>query len=114
GHSLLAVQLISRVRERLGVELPLREVFENGSVEGLASALKRARRADRPPLAIRRRTEARVVALGQQRLWFLTQLEGASAAYHITQAVRLSGRLDRGVLQEVLDLIVQRHEVLRT
>src|SRR6185312_8129845 len=114
GHSLLVVQLISRVRERVGVELGLREVFEHGSVAGVASALKRARQADQPPIPVGRREGALVLSLGQQRLWFLTQLEGASAAYHITQAVRLRGQVDRRVLREVLDRIVQRHEVLRT
>src|SRR6185312_5775675 len=114
GHSLLAIQLTSRVRECLGVELSLRELFERGTFEDLANRLRRARQADQSPIPKGTRAGPLVLSLGQQRLWFLRQLEGSSAAYHITQAVRLRGRLDRAVLREVLNRIVQRHEVLRT
>ena len=50
----------------------------------------------------------------QQRLWFIDQLEGSSAAYHIATAFRLRGLLDREALHRTLHAIVQRHEALRT
>ncbi len=54
------------------------------------------------------------LSFAQQRLWFLTQLEGASEAYHISRALRLEGDLDRAALRSALDRIVLRHEALRT
>src|SRR5205085_406504 len=39
GHSLLATQIASRVREAFRVEVPLRKIFEEPTVEGLAQAL---------------------------------------------------------------------------
>jgi acyl carrier protein len=43
GHSLLATQLASRIEEKFQVQLPLREVFESPTIEGLASAIERVR-----------------------------------------------------------------------
>ncbi len=50
----------------------------------------------------------------QQRLWFIDQMEGGSAAYNFTLALSLRGVLDQKLLRQSLDALVLRHEVLRT
>jgi len=51
---------------------------------------------------------------GQERLWFLDQLEPNSPAYIIPAALRISGLLDRSALEATFNHIVNRHESLRT
>ncbi len=50
----------------------------------------------------------------QERVWFLEQLHPGQRAYNDGEAVRLHGKLDSGLLEEALNVVVERHEVLRT
>ena len=53
-------------------------------------------------------------SFGQQRLWFLDQLEPGTAAYNISRAFRITGPLNIPILTRAFETMVQRHESLRT
>ena len=54
------------------------------------------------------------LSFGQQRLWFLDQLEGGSATYNEFFALNINGSLQIAALEQTLTEIVRRHEILRT
>jgi amino acid adenylation domain-containing protein len=118
GQSLLAVQVVSRVRDALNVELPVQSLFNETSVATMAAeiddALARGVLADAPPLEPAPRDGDLPLSFAQERLWFIDQLMPGLSAYNIPGAVRLRGDLDRGALERALNAIVERHEVLRT
>src|SRR6185295_4015052 len=68
----------------------------------------------RPAIPRRTGSGPAPLSFGQQRLWFLHQLEPAGTAYNLSEAVRLRGALDAPTLVRALSETVRRHEVLRT
>ena len=76
--------------------------------------LKKAEKLKIPPLQ-RANTSSRLpLSFAQQRLWFLHHLEPESALYNVPVALRIRGKFDTRVLQQAVNEIVRRHEVLRT
>ncbi|MGY2378635.1 condensation domain-containing protein, partial [Pseudomonas sp. SDO524_S393] len=115
GHSLLAMQVISRVRHLLGHEVALRTLFEQPQLEGFVLALQAVDATPlAPPMLAVPRDRELPLSYAQERQWFLWQLEPDSAAYHVPNALRLSGQLDRAALQRSFDTLLERHETLRT
>ncbi|MFL6196328.1 MAG: amino acid adenylation domain-containing protein, partial [Thermoanaerobaculia bacterium] len=118
GHSLLATQVVSRVRQALGVELPLQRLFENPTVAELARAVEAARRDQEgwslPPILRVPRDQSFPLSFSQERMWFLNQLDPGTSAYNLSRAVRLRGGLDVAVLRRCFSELVRRHESLRT
>nr|URG41757.1 Pep28 [Streptomyces sp. NAK02211] len=114
GHSLLATRLVARVREALGVDLAIRDLFLTPTVAGLSDVLDAAESTRRQPVVRQRRPERTPLSHAQQRLWFLSRLEGGSATYNMPIAVRLTGDLDRDALAAAVQDVIARHEVLRT
>ncbi|HVF59868.1 MAG TPA: amino acid adenylation domain-containing protein [Thermoanaerobaculia bacterium] len=122
GHSLAATRALARVRRLLGVELPLRTLFERPRLGELAEAVREARKAAAaggesawaPALAPVPRTGPLPLSFAQERLWLLEQLEAHGALYNLTLAVALDGPLDVSALATALSQVVARHEILRT
>ncbi|NMG07615.1 non-ribosomal peptide synthetase [Brasilonema sp. UFV-L1] len=119
GHSLLATQLISRLRHSFEVEIPLKAIFAAPSVAQLDQTIAQLRTQGQslnlPPIErIAPNTEKIPLSFAQERLWFLNQLEGASATYNTPAALRLSGALNLNALHQALAEIIRRHEALRT
>ena len=126
GHSLSATRLLARLRAHFDFSPDLAQFFDAPTVVSVASHIDDARdnardndgdtvtandvagpgrleRGDRLPLSF-----------AQERLWFLNELDPDSPAYNIAFTIHLSGDLNIATLQSAADLLVQRHEVLRT
>ncbi|MDH0571819.1 amino acid adenylation domain-containing protein [Pseudomonas fulva] len=113
GHSLLAMRMLAQVREQMGCELALADLFADDCLAAVAATLQASVQA-LPALEPMPREERLPLSLAQQRLWFLTQMSEASAAYHIPVALHLEGRLHRQALERSLRALVARHESLRS
>jgi amino acid adenylation domain-containing protein len=116
GHSLLMVQVSARLRDTLGVELPLRSFFETPTIAALARKADRALPGERdtvPPLRPAPPGGALPLSFAQQRLWVVEQLDPGTPAYLIRRSYRLEGPLRTDLLRRALEAVVARHDSLR-
>ncbi|HKP35520.1 MAG TPA: amino acid adenylation domain-containing protein [Pyrinomonadaceae bacterium] len=118
GNSLLAGQVIVRVRHHFNIEAPITWLFESPTIKALATRVeialaKHETRGARALVPVSRDQQL-PLSFSQQRLWFLDQLDPESHAYNLAHAIEITGQLDTGALRKALNGIIARHEVLRT
>ncbi len=122
GHSLLAAQVISHLREELGTQTPLRAIFESPTVAGLAAAIASesegpgaSESRGQPPLRSQpRRPGMRFpITLAQEQMWALEAAALPPGLYNVT-ATRRFEAVDEDALRAALAVLVDRHETLRT
>ena len=118
GDSILSVQVTSRVRAALGVEVPLRVLFTHPTVAGLVGVIAAdvgAGDVDAVSvIPVVSRAGELPLSFAQQRLWFLNEFAPDSSEYITPWAWRLRGELDVAALARALSALVARHESLRT
>ncbi|MEV7589826.1 amino acid adenylation domain-containing protein [Streptomyces sp. NPDC089922] len=119
GHSLLAARVAARLREALGGDCAVRDVFELRTPALLAERLAGRAAGDARPLPVLAgapalRAGRPPLSYSQHRLWLLDALRGTGTVYNVPVAVRLRGPVDTDALREAVQDLAARHEVLRT
>ena len=120
GHSLLTIKMLSAIRERLGVALPVASLFSHPTIKGLTALLESAAlpaglAAGVSPVP-RMQEEPAFAALSgaERRLWFLDKLSPDARSYQAPLLLFVAPGLDEGALAASLSELAQRHEILRT
>lgn len=118
GHSLLLTRLHNRICAEHGIEVALKHLFSTQTVRDQAAMLV-ALQSDAPSMPLlapipRPPQAPPVLSFAQRRLWFINQMGEAGAVYNIPCALRLIGPLQPEALRQALEIIVRRHDVLRT
>ncbi|MGW0180939.1 amino acid adenylation domain-containing protein, partial [Nocardia sp. NPDC003345] len=114
GNSLVATQVAARLGTALGVNVPVRALFEAPTVAALAVRVDQIEEDNRPALVAGPRPELVPLSYAQQRMWFLNQYDTSSVAYNLPMAIRLAGALDVAALRAAVSDVLWRHEPLRT
>lgn len=116
GHSLLVLQVTARIRQQLGVELPLRAIFDTPTIRLLApqiTALSAVPKGPLPTASFADGNRSMPLSPSQRFIWqYETRFPGRSY-YNVPDAMWLRGPLDMAALQRALDALLVRHETLR-
>lgn len=138
GHSLMAVQIISRVRDTFDVELSLHNMFDAPTVRLLSAVVEAnlktgltaatgAREGAHPMAPAPERSPALAIArhaaapastyplsYAQERMWFIERVQPGQSTYNIPHRLALAEPLDVAAAERALAEMVCRHETLRT
>ncbi|WP_245980573.1 condensation domain-containing protein, partial [Flavobacterium aquicola] len=114
GHSLLATRLVSMIRKELSKEIEIADIFIYTTISELGTHISAQSAGVLLPSIVAVERPVRIpLSFSQERLWFLDQLQG-STEYHIPIVLGLEGALGISILEQTLQEIVSRHEVLRS
>jgi acyl carrier protein len=118
GHSLLAVQVVSRLRDAVQIEVPLRALFDMPTVAGLAEHIDTMRQAGQgrlgPAIVPVPRRGVMPTSITQEHIWGFEQFLPGTPLFNVSYALRLTGVLNVAALEQSINAMVQRHEILRT
>jgi mycobactin peptide synthetase MbtE len=115
GHSLLATKLVAAVRNRFGVDIGVREIFELATVARIAAHIDTLDQDSARPRLIPAKHDGPVrLSSSQLRSWFTYRFDGPNAVNNIPFAAALRGPCDTEALAAAITDVVARHEILRT
>ena len=117
GHSLLAMRLISMLRNELGIELSLKSIFKAPTPAGILAEMSLTSFLNMPILksgAGKYKDGSIALSFGQVRLWTLQQLNTIASTYNVPAAIRIKGAFHAPSFQKALAHVINRHESLKT
>ena len=118
GYSILAIQIVSRLREAFNREIGVRALFEKPTVAGLAGEIERLIRdgsvPDLPPIMPIPRKSNLPLSFNQEHMWRLDKAIPSTYFFNMPYVYQLRCKLNIEALERSLKQIVQRHEALRT
>lgn len=114
GQSLMAAQVVRRVRDNLHRQIDLGDLFAQPTLDGFINVVRDRGRPDQPPLVPAKHAADYPLSQSQRRIWAAQQLAPESTAYLIHGAFRLDQPLDAKALEAAFNMLSQRHAALRT
>ena len=116
GDSLLAMQMLNRMKQNTNLPVSFRDLFKNQTVAKLSKSFPASQHEKREPSrAVEKVLQRRAypLSLAQQGLWFLWQLEPDNPYYTAQGNIHLRGSLNLPALKRAWQALLQRHVILR-
>lgn len=114
GQSLKAIQILSRIQKQLGCTLNVPDLFAAPTIRELANVLDKMEKTTFEAIPVLPAQDDYPVSNGQKRFWVLDKIEPNKSTYNIPGAYILEGSLDVDAWQKAFQLMIERHESLRT
>ncbi|MDO6435713.1 condensation domain-containing protein, partial [Flavitalea sp. BT771] len=114
GHSLKAIQLVSKIYKEFNVKIGISVVFLHPTIRQLAHAIRENDVSAYRPIPRVAQASYYDLSAPQKTIWIASQVESQAISYNIPVMLSIKGALDVGILENAFREIIKRHEILRT
>ncbi len=114
GHSLNAVKLAHNITTQYGCAIALRDIFEYPTIAAFSQFLETQPQQQHSTIPQAAVQTVYPITSAQYQLWMAAQQPERSIAYNMVAVFELEGSLDTNRLQQSMQELLLKHEVLRT
>lgn len=114
GNSLKATFLVLKIQRQFNVAVSLREILSFPTIQGMSQIIMKAPRRTYTSIKAVPERDYYPVSSAQKRMFITDQCEGAGISYNIYNVLEVEGDLSKEQFEETLQLLIKRHESLRT
>lgn len=111
GHSLSIAKVIKHTQKMMGLSISFRSFYAAPTIKGIIGELKTEQYEPIPVAPI---LPDYPLTSSQFRFWLLCQMEEVNATYNIPLTLKGTGELKPDLLQLAFQMLIERHESLRT
>jgi len=114
GDSLSIVSVMAKVQQKFHVDVLLEEIYRTPYLKDYAALIDVSEESAFMPIEAAPKAEDYPVSCAQQRMWVLVNTQGPSIAYNIPVVFTLSEKPDAERLNRAFQMLIERHDALRT
>ncbi|MCP4148257.1 MAG: AMP-binding protein, partial [bacterium] len=114
GHSLRGIVMMEKIQQKLAVAVPLSRIFRTPTIRELATYIEEIGKTNEHPVTAVELREYYPLSYNQQRIYILHEMQPESSAYNMSGYVDLEHAVEQEDAEKALDVLVSRHESLRT
>ncbi|WP_240903879.1 non-ribosomal peptide synthetase, partial [Chengkuizengella sediminis] len=114
GHSLKAVQMISKIHKEMGISLTLKDLFSHPTITELALHIQQLEKSEFSSIPQIEKRETYPVSSAQKRMYILQQMEKTNNSYNMPLMMTIKGDINRTRFENAIRGLISRHESLRT
>jgi len=114
GNSILCIQMISRIKKLLGVNISLSNIFEHPILQNLASHIIQMEKTNLVSIVPINKLKPIPLSAIQRSMLFLAKMEDTNRSYTIPVVFSLTGNLNVAALKASFQRLIENQEILRT
>jgi len=114
GHSLKAARLSAKISQAFQVELPVVAIYQNPHIAQLIELIQTSKKLAYKPITSAPLKQYYATSAAQKRMYVMHSTDQADVSYNVSIVLQFENTITKDALITALEVLSDRHEVLRT